>query len=187
MKFFLTSKHLACHLLFLLSYLSLFYSSGLLWPASLVLIFHTFNLFSPRWHVLLPIHVCLSVKYETVNCRNARFSWREDNYCMAPMTPGDTELFAALPSPGTKGGESKSLGMRKSWLSLRKFLGKHIIFNKNLLSWTLLLARMWDAEFSLRTKQNRRSQKALFARCRLEVPARHTLTQSTGHSHQETT
>lgn len=56
----------------------------------------------------------------------------------------------------------------------KKFLGKHIIFNKNLLSWTLLLARMWDAQFSLST--NRRSHNALFARCRLEIPVRHNLT-----------
>lgn len=69
----------------------------------------------------------------------------------------------------------------------KKFLGKHIIFNKNLLSWTLLLARMWDAEFSLSTKQNRTSHKALFARCRLEADIRHNLTQSTGHSQQDTT
>lgn len=50
----------------------------------------------------------------------------------------------------------------------QKFLGKYILFNKNLLSWILLLARMWDAEFSPSTKQNRRSCKAPFARSRLK-------------------
>lgn len=82
--------------------------------------------------------------------------------------------------------KSKLLGMQELAFT-KKFLGKYIIFNKNLLSWTLLLARMWDAEFSLSMKQNRRSHKALFARCRLEVAIRHNLTQSTGRSQQDMT
>lgn len=73
-----------------------------------------------------------------------------------------------------KWGKSKLLGMHESWLSNRSFWEN--IFNKNLLSWTLLSARRRDAQRSLSTTQSRRSRKAWFARGRLKVLVRSDLT-----------
>ena len=48
-------------------------------------------------------------------------------------------------------------------------MGKYIIFHKSLLSRTLLLARIWDAKFSLGPTQSRRWHKAQSTRSRLEA------------------
>lgn len=87
-------------------------------------------------------------------------------------------IFCSITKSWNKGRKNKLLGMQKSWLSLRSFWENILFLIKTFSLGHFSIPRMWDAEFSLSTKQNRRSHKALFARCRLEVPVRHNLTQS---------